>query len=156
MTAKNTAPKQRGRPFAKAQSGNPAGRPRGARNRATLAAEALLDGDAERLTRKAIKLALSGNTVALRLCLDRILPPRRDRNISLLLPETESAESACRSLAAIVKAVASGDLTSTEASDLGALLANYVKTIEATDFEARLRSLEAKAKTIRTNEPSAP
>ena len=59
MSAANTARNQRGRPFTKGQSGNPAGKPKGARHRATLAAEALLDGEAEALTRKAIELALS-------------------------------------------------------------------------------------------------
>jgi Family of unknown function (DUF5681) len=59
----------------KGQSGNPRGKPRGARNRATLLAEALLDGEAEALTRKAIEKALEGDGMALRLCLERVLPP---------------------------------------------------------------------------------
>ena len=70
----NAAGKQRGRPWAKGESGNPRGKRQGARHRTTLAAEALLDGEAKALTRKAIELALAGETVALRLCLDRILP----------------------------------------------------------------------------------
>ena len=65
----------RGRPFKK---GNP-GRPPGSRNKATLAAEVLLDNETEKLTRKAIELAMAGDTVALRLCLERIIPARRDR-----------------------------------------------------------------------------
>ena len=58
----------RGRPF---QAGNP-GRPKGARNKASLAAEALLDGEAETLARKAVEMALAGDTTAMRLL-------RRDR-----------------------------------------------------------------------------
>ena len=85
--SRNNAAKTRGRPFAK---GNP-GRPRGARHRVTLAAEALLDGEAEALARKAVELALAGDTLALRLCLDRILPPRRDRPIAFRLPPVGSA-----------------------------------------------------------------
>jgi hypothetical protein len=77
----------RGRPFA---PGNP-GKPKGARHRTTLAAEALLDGEAEALARKAVELALAGDTLALRLCLDRILPPRRDRPIAFRLPPVGSA-----------------------------------------------------------------
>ena len=73
--AANAAGKQRGRPWAKGESDNPRGKRQGARHRTTLAAEALLDGEAKALTRKAIELALVGETVALRLCLDRILPP---------------------------------------------------------------------------------
>jgi hypothetical protein len=53
----------------KGQSGNPAGPPKGTRHKATIAAEALLDGEVEALTRKAIERALEGDGVALRLCL---------------------------------------------------------------------------------------
>ena len=84
--AANSARNQRGRPFVKGQSGCPAGKPKGARHRTTLAAEALLDGEAEVLTRKAIELALAGDSPALRLCLDRILPPRRERPVRFALP----------------------------------------------------------------------
>lgn len=64
--------------FVAGTSGNPAGRPRGSRNRTTLAAQALLDGEAEALTRVAINMALAGDMQALKVCLDRILPPRRE------------------------------------------------------------------------------
>jgi hypothetical protein len=67
----------RGRPFEKGRSGNPAGRPPGTGKRATQAMQLLLDGEAQALTRKAVELALDGNTMALRMCLDRIGPPRR-------------------------------------------------------------------------------
>lgn len=60
-------------------SGNPAGKPRGPRHQATRAAEALLEGEAEGLARIAVEAALSGDVQALRLCLDRILPPRKGR-----------------------------------------------------------------------------
>src|SRR5260370_38889426 len=80
----NSGSKQAGR-FEKGRSGNPAGKPPGARNRATLASEALLDGEAEELTRNAIERAKQGDTVARRLCLDRILPPRKHRAVSLSL-----------------------------------------------------------------------
>jgi hypothetical protein len=63
--------------FRKGRSGNPKGRPAGARNKATQTAELLLDGEAEALTRRAVELALAGDGMALRLCLERIIPPRR-------------------------------------------------------------------------------
>src|SRR5438874_12919139 len=69
----------RGRPVQRGTSGNPAGRPAGSRNRTTLAVQALLDGEAEALTRKAIELASNGDLNALRLCLDRVIPIRRDQ-----------------------------------------------------------------------------
>jgi hypothetical protein len=69
--------------FRKGRSGNPKGRPAGARNKATQTAELLLDGEAEALTRRAVELALAGDGMALRLCLERIIPPRRGRPVQL-------------------------------------------------------------------------
>src|SRR5258705_118225 len=76
--------------FQKGRSGNPKGRPKGSRNAATLACEALLDGQAEALTQKAIQMALDGDPVALRLC-----PPRRDRPVSFPLPPITGAQGCC-------------------------------------------------------------
>jgi hypothetical protein len=76
--------------FPKGTSGNPSGRPSGSRNRTTLLMESLLEGEAEQLTRKAIDLALDGDITALRLCLERLVPPRKDRTIHLLLPPIEN------------------------------------------------------------------
>src|SRR6516225_2641334 len=111
MRAETTAAKQGGRPFQKGISGNPQGRPAGARNRTTVAVEALLDGEAEKLTRKAVTLALKGNVACLRLCLDRIVPPRRGRQLGFAIPMLNSPNDAGRAMAAITAAVASGDLT---------------------------------------------
>src|ERR1700732_1627842 len=75
----------------KGQSGNPAGRRVGCRNKTTLAAAALLAGEAEALTRKAVELALGGDPTALRLCIERILPQCRERTVKFILPPIESA-----------------------------------------------------------------
>ncbi len=83
--AEKTTQKQR-HGFQPGQSGNPSGRPRGSLNRTTLAAQTLLDGEAEKLTRKAVEMALAGDPAALRICIDRVLPPRRDRPVSIYLP----------------------------------------------------------------------
>jgi Family of unknown function (DUF5681) len=89
--------KPRGRPFAPGTSGNPSGRPKGARNKATIAAEALLDGEAESLTRKLVEKAKEGDVGALRFCLDRICPPRRGRLVTVEIPEIRSIEDAQQS-----------------------------------------------------------
>jgi len=129
-------------PFEKGQSGNPAGRRQGSRNKVTLAIEELLDGEAEALTRKAIDLAKTGDMVALRLCLDRIVPPRKDRPVAFTLPTLDSAADAAKFSAAIVEAVASGELTPSEAAELSKVIDAFARTLEAADFERRLTKLE--------------
>ena len=129
-------------PFEPGQSGNPAGKAKGTRNKVTLAIEALLDGEAEALTRKAIELAKAGDMAALRLCMDRLAPPRKDRPVMFELPTITCAADAVKASAALVTAVAIGDLTPAEAGELGKLIEAYVRALEATDFAARLENLE--------------
>jgi Family of unknown function (DUF5681) len=147
--AENAAEKQpargRGRPFQPGQSGNPSGKRKGTRHRATMLAERLLDGEAETMTRQIIQKAKNGDMVALRFCLDRILPPRRDRTVRFELPELVSTSDAGRAMAAITTAVARGYLTPSEAGELSRLLEVYVKTIEAVEFDKRLQALERNA-----------
>jgi hypothetical protein len=131
--------------FQPGQSGNPNGRPAGSRNRVTLAIEALLEGEGETITRKAIELAKAGDAPLIRLCLDRLAPARKDRHIAFALPKMETAADAVKAASVIADAVASGELTPSEAADLSGFVANYAKAIEITDLEARLQRLEAAA-----------
>ena len=135
---RNNPPTTRGRPFA---IGNP-GRPKGARHRSTLAAEALLDGEAQALTRKAIDLAQAGDTTALRLCLERILPPRKDRPVSFAIPSIATANEAASLMGALLTAVAAGDVTPGEAGEVAKVVTGYVEALKASEFEMRLRALE--------------
>ncbi|MCR9223860.1 MAG: hypothetical protein NXH70_07290 [Hyphomonas sp.] len=121
-----------------------AGRPRGARNKTTQAVAALLEGEADRLTRKAIEMALEGDTVALRLCLERIHPPRKDAPVPFDLPEMSEAESAAQAMGAVLEGVARGDLTPSEAGALADLVEGYRKALETTELEERLTALEAR------------
>lgn len=129
--------------FKPGQSGNPKGKPKGTRHKATLAALELLDGEAEALSRKAVELALEGDTTALRLCLERIAPPRKDAPVSFELPEMQTANDALAAINAIVQAVANGELTPGEASGLAGLVEAFRKTAEFEDLERRIARLEA-------------
>ena len=135
---RKNGPNTRGRPFG---PGNP-GRPRDAKNKTTLAVELLLDGEAEALTRKAVELAKAGDTTALRLCLDRIVPVRKDRPVAFDLPILEHAGDAVKASAAIAKAVADGDLTPMEAAGLAKVVDAYARAIETTELAARIERLE--------------
>ena len=94
--------------FVKGQSGNPAGKPPGCRNHASRTAEALLDGEAEALTRKVMTLAFDGDPTAMRLCFDRIIAPRRARPVHLDLPPIAEPADIAAAMAAITVAVAEG------------------------------------------------
>lgn len=122
-------------------AGNP-GRPPGARHKATRAALALLDGEAEALTRQAVTLALEGDTTALRLCLERIAPPKRDAPVTFDLPPMQSAADAAKAAGAVLDAVALGDLTPTEGAHIMGLVETYRRTLETTELEARVTALE--------------
>lgn len=128
--------------FKKGQSGNPTGRPLGSRNKASLAVDALLDGEAENITRKAVERALEGDTTALRLCLERIAPARKDRPVLFALPPIATTADVVKASAALLQAVASGDLTPSEAAELGKLVEAHVRAIEVTDIQERLARLE--------------
>jgi hypothetical protein len=130
--------KPRGKAFA---PGNP-GKPHGARHRVTRAVELMLDGEHEKLTRIAIDKALEGDTAALRLCLDRIAPARRDVPVSIDLPPVRSAAEAAEASAAVLASVASGEVTPDEGGRIMALLASHKSMVTAGDLERRIAALE--------------
>ena len=125
------------------ESGNPGGRPPGSRNKATESAELLLEGEAEALTRKAVELALGGDPMALRPCLDRLIPPRRGRKVQLAnVPPVESIAELSPTMAAITMAATTGEITPGEAAELARVVEIYARAVEVTDFDRRLRELE--------------
>lgn len=118
------------------------GRPAGARNRTTVAVLGLLEGQAEALSYKAVEMALAGDTVALRLCLERLAPPRKDAPVVFPLPSMVTAHDAAKAAAAVLKAVSEGDLTTTEGALVMALVDSFRKTLEVAELEARVSALE--------------
>lgn len=125
----------------KFSKGNP-GRPKGSRNKTTQVVEALLDGEAEALTRCAVEKALEGDTTALRLCLARIAPPTKDAPVQFSLPKMETARDAATAASAVLRAVSEGDLTPTEGAHVMQLVETYRRTLELSDVEARIVALE--------------
>jgi hypothetical protein len=126
----------RGRPFEKGRSGNPAGRRPGSRNKATLAAAALLAGESEALTRKAVELALAGDPMAMRLCIERLLPPCRERIVKFILPPIESVSDISAAMRAVTSALAKGDITPGEAATIAGVVETFARAIEATKRRA--------------------
>jgi hypothetical protein len=146
----------RGRPFEKGQSGNLAGRPPGSRNRATIAAEVLLEGEAEALTRKAIDLALAGDTTALRLCLERIVPQRKSRAVAFELPPIDRVEDLAGAVGAVLQEVARGRLFLDEGATLVGIMESKRRAMETIELEKRLAALEAESAGDRAKHEPAP
>jgi hypothetical protein len=128
--------------YSKGTSGNPAGRPAGSRNKSTLLSEEMLQGQAPAIIQKAIDLALKGDTTALRLCLERICPPRKERLIDLALPLITEARHASVALTSILSGVAEGRVTPGEAESLARTVEIHARIIETEDLARRLDELE--------------
>lgn len=118
------------------------GKRKGTLNKVTRASLELLNGEAEALTRKAVELALDGDTTALRLCLERIAPPRKDAPVQFHLPQMASANDAAKAASALLTAVSEGEITPIEATHVMGLIETYRKTLETSELEARIAALE--------------
>ena len=134
--------KRRDHLFQPGESGNPAGRPKGARNKSTMAAEMLLESQAAAITKKCIDLALAGDSTALKLCLSRLIPVRRERVVTLALPPIEGAQDALRAIGRVLEAVGSGVITPSEGQAVASLLETHRRAIEVEVLERRLDLLE--------------
>jgi hypothetical protein len=128
-------------PFQIGHSGNPAGRPRGARNKRTIALENIMDGESEVITRKVVEMAKGGHIAAIRLVIDRLAPTQRDRTVDFELPPLNTPADAVTASAAIAAGVAAGDLTPLEAAQLSKVVHAYVQALEARVFEQTLARL---------------
>jgi hypothetical protein len=121
--------------YAKGVSGNPAGRPKGSRNRATLVAEALVEERAEPLTAKMIELAEAGDAALLRLFFNAIIPPARDAAVELDVPagkELDFDEVFRRT----ARALFDGEITPDQALRIGRFLSLALRVKEQKSKEA--------------------
>ena len=119
------------------------GRPKGSRNKATIAIESLLEGQSAALTQTAISKALEGDSIALRLCMDRIAPPMKDKPVLFPLPRMQGAMDASEAAGSVLSAVSDGTLTPIEGTRVMGLIDSYRRTLELTDIEYRLKALES-------------
>ena len=140
--AENTGRKQRGNPFRKGQSGNPAGKPKGARHKTTLLAEKLMQDDGPDVVRKVIEAAKGGDMTAARMVLDRIAPLRKGRPVQFDLPPIAKPADLAPALASIVSAMASGKLTPDEATAVASVIEVERRTLETVEIERRIAALE--------------
>jgi len=138
-TVKKTTKANRWQP---GQSGNPAGRPSGSRNKASIAVENIFLDEQEALTRRCIQLAMKGNMQALKLCIERICPVRRDVPINVELPRVQSVEDAVKLTTSLIDKVTSGELTPSQGELLSRMIEKHVRVLQLNDLEVRLQLLE--------------
>ena len=130
--------------FQKGRSGNPKGKPKGVRNKTTLIAQALLEGQAEALVTKVVQLALAGDLSCLRVCIERLVPPKRDTPIDIVFPDIKVAADAPKLLSIVMKRLREGGITPSEANALTDLVMAMQKLLELVDLDRRINALEEK------------
>jgi hypothetical protein len=133
-------------PFESGKSGNPAGRKQGSRHKVTLAAQSLLEGEAENITRKCIELALEGDITAIKLVMERIVPVKKDSPVEFKLPAIKTADKIFKASQAVLKAVSKGELTPNEAQSIVGLLEVHRRSLETVELEKRIEELEEETK----------
>lgn len=128
--------------FKKGVSGNPAGRKRGTPDKRTALRE-LLQPHAADLTKKAVELALAGDTTALRICIDRCIPVMKAKDEPVLVPGL--AGTLAEQGQAVLSAMAAGTVTPDQASAVMQVIAAQARIIEVDELEKRLAALEDKS-----------
>ncbi len=116
--------------FQPGHSGNPAGRPPGSLNKSTLALEAAFAAQAQDILNEVVDAAKKGDKDARRMCMERILPRRRDNTVAIDLPVIKTPEDAEAALAVVQAELAAGHLTIKEATALVALVDRMLRVAE--------------------------
>jgi hypothetical protein len=130
--------------FQKGQSGNPSGRPKGSKNKATLLGENILASESEAILLKCVDMAKRGDATAMRLLIPRLIPVRRDSYVEIPLPTLEGTTDALKAIAEVVDSVSKGELTPSEGRAISSMLETHRRTLEMEELEQRLEELEAR------------
>lgn len=125
--------------------GNP-GRAKGSRNKGALMAQEMLQGEADALVQRAVQLAMSGNASIMKLCMDRLVPLRRERTVEFEIGHLETAKDAVLAAGRVTEMVAAGELTPSEGQALSSIIENQRRAIETAELERRILVLEASVK----------
>lgn len=125
-------------------SGNPKGRPKGGRNRATLLCEQLMRDDAANVVRAVVKSAIEGDAASQKILMDRLVPVRKRVAPAIDLPTVDGLPGIVAALGVIVDGVARGELDLEAGGALAGLVDAKRKALETLELESRIAALEAR------------
>jgi hypothetical protein len=128
----------------KGQSGNPAGKPKGTKNRATLLALAAMEGELDAIVKSIISAAKSGDMTAARLVVDKLIPVAKDRPMEITLPDMTDIQGCLDAQTTIINAVSAGELLSGEGECLTGMIDSKRKSYETLALEDRLKAIEGR------------
>ena len=131
--------------FQKGQSGNPKGKVKGTKNKATRFIESLMQSELNNIGEKLIELAVTGNLQAIKLVLDRVMPPKTSRSIEIEMPKIENSTDALQAISTVIYAVGQGELTPSEGEAMTKIIQSFTQAIQSYEFDQRLSRLEQKA-----------
>jgi hypothetical protein len=139
---------KRGKPFPLGnRSGK--GRPVGSRNKATLLLKEMMEGEAPAVGRKLIELVQKGVMPAIKIYMDRVYPLQRERPVALDLPKIVTADDLRAAHATVVKEMALGNITPTEAERVTNVLEFRRKSIETEDLARGLAEVRAELRELK-------
>lgn len=127
--------------FKAGQSGNPKGRPSGVPTLVTQFRKSIADRVPE-VIEAMIKAAINGDTTAANLLLSRVVPTARPESMTALVPAP--GKTLAERAEAITTATLSGDIPSSVAADLMAVLQGQARVIEIDEIEQRLAAIEGR------------
>ena len=130
--------------FKKGESGNPKGKPKGARHKTTQLSYAIMEGGLEAILDQVVTKAKAGDMLACRMIIDKIIPTQKDRTITIELPPIATVDEVGRAQSEILQAVVDGDITPNEGERIAAIVESRRRVIETVELEARITELEGK------------
>lgn len=131
--------------FQKGQSGNPKGKIKGTKNKATRFIDSLMQSELNNISQKLIELAVAGNLQAIKLVLDRVMPAKTSRSIEIEIPKIENTTDALQAISTVIHAVGQGELTPNEGEAITKIIQSFTQTLQSYEFDQRLSTLEQKA-----------
>ena len=138
--------------FKPGKSGNPAGRPKGIKDRRVALREKLLP-HADQLIEMVTTFAKSGDMAAMRIVMDRIIPPLKEEPIHVTIPKIESAADCTQAQAAVVNAVATGDMLPSEGQAMSSLIEAQRRAFETTELAQQMRDLHEEISKLKEKRP---